>query len=107
MERSTMLTAGRLSVMVAALLVAVALTLGVRPRALAWQFGPAPVDPVGCVLCNGAVTAAAVAPAADTVAFGPPAPPAALPGAVLVAAPLPAASPLDTAVSPPAPPPRA
>ena len=102
-----MLTSGRLSVTLAALLVAVALMLGVRPRALARQVGPAPVDPAVCVLCDGSVTAAAVAPASDMVAFGPPPSPAALPGAVLLAMPLPALPPPRAAVLPSVPPPRA
>jgi hypothetical protein len=48
-----------------ALITALALVLGVRPRVLAQEVGVAPIETGVCFLCDGSVSAAAIAPAAD------------------------------------------
>jgi hypothetical protein len=50
-----------------ALLTALALVLGVQPRVLAQEVGVAPIESGICFLCDGSVSAAAMAPAAESV----------------------------------------
>jgi hypothetical protein len=91
----------------AALIVALALVAGVRPRVLAEETGVAPLSSSTCFLCDGAATAATVAPAAHAVA---PTTPAPAPTLALSEAPVSltlATVPGHPAESPPVPPPRA
>jgi hypothetical protein len=48
-----------------ALITALALVLGMRPRVLAREVGVAPIETGVCFLCDGSVSAAAIAPAAE------------------------------------------
>jgi hypothetical protein len=48
-----------------ALITALALVIGVRPRVLAREVGVAPIETGVCFLCDGSVSAAAIAPAAE------------------------------------------
>jgi hypothetical protein len=50
-----------------ALITALALVLGMRPRVLAREVGVAPIETGVCFLCDGSVSAAAIAPAAEIV----------------------------------------
>jgi hypothetical protein len=89
-----------------ALITALALVLGVRPRVLAEEVGVAPIEAGVCFLCDGSVSAATIAPVAEVVL--PPVFVTILIAALLLPTLL-AASPIcgrDTA-APPLPPPRA
>jgi hypothetical protein len=50
-----------------ALITALALVLGVQPRVLVQEIGVAPIEAGVCFLCDGSVSAAAMAPAAESV----------------------------------------
>jgi hypothetical protein len=97
----------RCAVTAAALVVALALVAGVRPRVLAEETGVAPMSSNACFLCDGAASAASAAPAGHVVG---PALPAPAPGPLLSEAPT--TRTIDEAPEfagdpPPAPPPRA
>jgi hypothetical protein len=94
-------------VAIAALLTTFALIAGVRPRALAEETGAIPLMSDACFLCDGAATAAAAAPSANSVAH---VVPALAPAPVLAEAPASPAIALvpgATSSMPPVPPPRA
>lgn len=67
MRRRHALATAHWAMAVAALFVALALVVGVRPRVIVEQSGDLLVSAQTCVLCDGAATAATVAPATDTV----------------------------------------
>jgi hypothetical protein len=92
---------------IVALLTALALVAGVRPRALAQETGAIPLVSDACFLCDGTATAAAAAPSANSVAH---VAPALAPAPVLAEAHVSRAVALvpdATSSMPPVPPPRA
>jgi hypothetical protein len=101
MDRRQALALARVGITAAAALVLVALVVGVRPRALAQEQGAAPMTSSACYVCNGATSAADVAPAMHSVAAALPAPLPALPGLLM-----PLGIVLRVAPSPPLAPPR-
>jgi hypothetical protein len=96
----------RWTVTALALVTVLALVFGVQPRTLVKEVGVAPIETGVCFLCDGSISAAAVAPAAEiviptalaTIVF------AALLLPVLV---VPSPHPERDAAVPPLPPPRA
>jgi hypothetical protein len=75
MRSRTLADAARWLLFTAALVAAVALVFGMRPRTLAVEIGPAQAAATllttrtDCLLCNGATTAGTLAPAAHTFAM--------------------------------------
>jgi hypothetical protein len=103
MDRKRLLAA-HVGLTIAAALVMLALVAGLRPRVQAHEQGAPPLSSSACYVCNGAATAADVAPAMHSVAAALPAPLPEMPGlftplsvTVRVAVP----PPLDPPLSPP------
>jgi hypothetical protein len=69
MKRASLIAAARTLGVALALIVALALVAGVRPRVLAYQSGPPPLDSAVCLLCDGSASAALAAPSVDLVAL--------------------------------------
>jgi hypothetical protein len=65
MGSRTAVATARWSLTALALIMALALVLGVRPRVLAQEVGVAPIETGACFLCDGSASAATVAPVAD------------------------------------------
>jgi hypothetical protein len=105
MDGRTIRLGARWSVTALALIVVLALVLGLRPRILAEQVGVAPTDGAACFLCDGSATAATIAPVGrilPTVI-----PPLTLLGAAMLLLPaLTLAAPGLGSAPPPPPPPR-
>jgi hypothetical protein len=67
MDRRDLVRASRWAVTALALIVAVALVVGIQPRTLAQEVGVGPLESTACFLCDGATTAATIAPASGSV----------------------------------------
>ncbi|MGH2603838.1 MAG: hypothetical protein ACRDJ9_31195, partial [Dehalococcoidia bacterium] len=67
MDRIASWKPARWAVTALALLIVLALVLGVRPRVIAEESGFSQAQAGVCLLCDGGATAATVAPAADSV----------------------------------------
>jgi hypothetical protein len=61
--------AARVTVTALVALTLAALAVGLRPHTLAREFGPPPFAAGDCLLCDGAPTAASVAPPAQNVSL--------------------------------------
>jgi hypothetical protein len=107
MDRTARWKPARWAVTALALLTVFALVLGVRPRVIAEQSGFSPAQTGVCFLCDGAATAATVAPAADSVSLGLAAPMLVFPCAIVVDRSDPLAPAGLGNAPPPQPPPRA
>jgi hypothetical protein len=65
MQRRMVLAASHWLLAALALITALAMVFGVRPRALAQEIGVVPIETGVCFLCDASATAAATAPAAE------------------------------------------
>lgn len=65
MQHRTVLAASQWLLATLALITALAMVTGVRPRVLVQEIGVAPIEAGVCFLCDGSTTAAAIAPAAE------------------------------------------
>lgn len=90
-----------------ALLAMWALVIGIKPRVLAQEQGPAPQEAGVCYICSGAPAAASAAPATDSVALPPPPPLALMPVGSSHVVLVPHPPPQTLLIAPSTPPPRA